>query len=450
MIDTVWVLIILAVSISIFIPLFQRWRNSRKTPARSEGKPFKRKQETTKLSKPIVEKFFLSTGATGLAPGEGKHLTRSRMFYTSNTDKMGLFASFVWEGLYGGDRVVYIFPDEEKSVIRAKLKEYGIDIGKHEDEGSLVLVTLSETFLTQEGAFERNKPLNFWKQLREDTIKKGYKHERHLLDLGDLSFIKGQEDRYFMYLREEARMQLMDPFLIELRGVNRENLSDRHINEFRLYNARFMDLFQLANVFSKALGLNHIELTGRKMLFEFDPVSRYEKIVQEFATEASANVETLVVFTRRGSTIHSTLSEQKTLKLFCLTQQVSAPKEVSENETLLPVTDTSLILDVIDKIIKTHPNETVNLVFDSVSDLILSIGFEKTYHFTKYASEIMAPQRVTALFLLNGAAHEAEAVHSLRSLFSNQIAFGKAGIQAVKLPKIETQAMEIEKMPTKK
>jgi len=450
MIDTVWVLILLAVFTSILIPIIQRWRNRSKASEQLQEKTPKHKRYSTKLSKPIVEKFFLSMGTPSIAPGEGEHLTRARMFYSGNTDKMGLFASFVWEGLYGGDRVIYIFPDGEGDIVRTKLKEYGIDVGKHEEEGSLLLVTLSEVFLTKEGSFDRNKSLNFWTSLRAESIKKEFKHERHLVDLGDLCFIKGNEERYFNYLKEEAKMQLLDPFLIELRAVNRENLSDRHINEFRLYNARFMDLFQLANVFSKTLGLNHNETTGRKILLEFDPASRYEKMINDFTTEASANIELPVVFTRRGSTIHSSLSEQKTAKFFCLTQQVSAPKEFSENETLLPATDTSLMLDVIDKAIKAQPNDSINMVFDSLSDLILSIGLEKTYHFTKYALEIMAPQRVTTIFLLNAAAHDTEAVHSLRSLFSNQITFGKTGIQTVKLPRIETEMMETEKLSARK
>jgi len=450
MIDTVWVLILSALIMSILIPFIQRWRNRAKKPMQLEEKLPKHRPESTKLSKPIIEKFFLSTNVASTTPSEGKHLTRSRMFYTSNTDKMSLFASFVWEGLYGGDRVVYVFPEGEGDPITSKLKEYGIDVGKHKEEGSLTLVTLQEVFLTHEGSFDRNKSLNFWKELRKETIKRGYRHERHLVDLGDLGFIKGQEERYFSYLREEARMQLMDPFLIELRAVNRENLTDRHINEFRLYTDRFMDLFQLANVFSKALGQNHSEMAGRKILFEFDPASRYEKIIQDFATEASANVELLVVLTRRDSTIHSLLNEQKAAEFFCLTQQVSAPKELSENETLLPATDTSLTLDAMDKTIKAHPNDNISVIFDSLSDLVLSIGFDKTYQFAKYVSEILASRRVTALFLLNEAAHDAEVVHSLRSLFSNQIAFGKSGMQAVKLPKIETQEVETEKVLAKK
>jgi hypothetical protein len=109
-------------------------------PRKLRKKLFDRKGIGAKLPKPIVEKFFLSTGT---APGEGKHLTRARVFYTSNVDKMDLFASFVWEGLFGGERVIYVYPDEEDSMVREKLMEYGIDVGKHLEEGSLLLIPLS-------------------------------------------------------------------------------------------------------------------------------------------------------------------------------------------------------------------------------------------------------------------------------------------------------------------
>ena len=193
--------------------------------------------------------------------------------------------------------------------------------------------------------------------------------------------------------------------------------------------------------FSKNLGLNHQQMVGRKILLEFDPESRYEKVIQDFAAEALANVEPIVVFTRRGSAIHSSLSEQKAAKFFCLTQQVSAPKEFSENEMLLPSNDISLMLDVFDKTLKAHPKNVINVVFDSLSDLVLSVGFEKTYRFMKYAIEILASRRNTVVFLLNQTAHDSKVISSLRSLFSNQTFFGKDGIKTVKLPKAETQKL---------
>ena len=191
------------------------------------------------------------------------------------------------------------------------------------------------------------------------------------------------------------------------------------------------------NAFSKTFRLNHPQMVGRKILLEFDPASNYEKAIRDFATEALAHLEPIVIFTRRGSGIHSSLREQKAVKFFCLTQQVSAPKEFSENELLLPSNETSLMLDVFDKTLKAHPQGVVNVVFDSLSDLVLSVGFEKTYRFMRYAVEILASPKNTVLFLLNQNAHDPKVLSSLRGLFSDQMSFGEEGIQTVKLSKPE-------------
>ena len=203
------------------------------------------------------------------------------------------------------------------------------------------------------------------------------------------------------------------------------------------------------DLFSKTLGINHQQLIGRKILFEFDPASRYEKAIHDIVAEAIANAEQIVVFTRKSSSIHLSLREQKAVKFFCLTQQFSIPKEFSENEVLLPSSDISLMLSVLDKTLKAYPQSAINVVFDSISDLVLSIGFDKTYLFLKYAVEMLASPKNTILFLLNQTAHDPQVVSSLRSLFSDQIFFGKDGIQAVKLPNAEVDTLETEKSTLK-
>jgi hypothetical protein len=196
------------------------------------------------------------------------------------------------------------------------------------------------------------------------------------------------------------------------------------------------------HAFSKTLRLNHQQMVGKKILLEFDPTSHYEKAIHNFVAEALANAEKIIVFTRKSSTIHSSLHEEKAVKFFCSTQQVSVPKEISENEVLLPSGDTSLMLSVLDKTLKAYPQSAINVVFD-LSDLVLSIGFDKTYLFLKYAVEILASPRNTVLFLLNQTAHDPKVTSSLRSLFSDQISFGKEGIQTVKLSKAEAGTLEI-------
>jgi len=204
------------------------------------------------------------------------------------------------------------------------------------------------------------------------------------------------------------------------------------------------------NAFSKNLGLNHQQMVGRKILLEFDPESCYEKAIQDFAAEALANVEPIVVFTRRGSAIHSSLSEQKAVKFFCLTLQVSVPKEFSENEMLLPSNDISLMLDVFDKTLKAHPQGNINVVFDSLSDLVLSVGFEKTYRFMRYAIEMLTSPRNTVVFLINQNAHDPKVESSFRGLFNNQISFTKDGIKTVKLPKVQPSIAETEETSPKR
>jgi len=203
------------------------------------------------------------------------------------------------------------------------------------------------------------------------------------------------------------------------------------------------------HVFSRTLGLDHKEMTGRKMLLEFDPASNYEKAIRDFATEALANAEQTIVFTRRGGAVHSSLCEHKNAKFFCFTQQLSVPKEFSENEILLPSADTSLMLSILDKTLKAYPQSIINMVFDNLSDLVLSIGFDKTYRFIKYALEMLASPRTTVLFLLNQTAHDPKITSNLKSLFSNQISFGKGGMQTVKLSKAEITMVEMGVLPLK-
>jgi hypothetical protein len=249
-----------------------------------------------------------------------------------------------------------------------------------------------------------------------------------------------------------AFFSYMMPKWLERKLVRSVLLSERSVKsfveQFFVYPAT-PSIRTRPYAFSKTLGLNHRQMAGRKILLEFDPASHYEKAIQDFATEALANAEPVVVFTRRGSAIHSSLGGQKAVKFFCLTQQVSVPRKFSENEILLPSSDTSLMLDVLDKALKVSPQSVINVVFDSLSDLVLSIGFEKTHYFMRYAAEMLASPKVTALFLLNRAAHDPEVASSLRGLFSNQISFGKRGLESIKLPKAEAGTVEVEGISTK-
>jgi len=387
----------------------------------------------------ILAKVFQVVRKPTIRVSEGEHVL---LLYSSQTDKMRVFLPYVQAGLMEGDRVVYVHPDEEESMIRKRLTEYGVNVEKHEKDGSLCLITLSKVYLP-EGTFNKDRLIQFWKQFKAETLKNGYTHQRDLFDLGDLSFMKGEVETYLQYLRE-GQKQILDSFLLELRAINKEHVNEKTIQEFiRTTRPRSIELLEHMDIFSKTLGLSHEELTGRKILFEFDPRSRYERAVEDFITEALARVKTVVVVTHKGSALYSTLTEDtclfRAVKVFCLTPRISAPTMgTSDNELLVPLSP-PLILDAFDKTLKAYPYSGVAIVFDTLSYLIQSVGFEKTYSFVQYATDMLASTNSTVLFLLNSGAHDPKMTFSLRGLLSDQVSYTEKGIEVVRLTKIKPE-----------
>ena len=100
---------------------------------------------------------------------------------------------------------------------------------------------------------------------------------------------------------------------------------------------------------------------------------------------------------------------------------------------LLPAKNTPLILDTLSKVLETYAGANVCFVFDILSDLLTSIGQEKTFTFLRHALDMLSSKKITNLFLLNTSAHKTEVVSSLRTLFKDQLVYGKKGLEVVKI-----------------
>jgi hypothetical protein len=195
------------------------------------------------------------------------------------------------------------------------------------------------------------------------------------------------------------------------------------------------ELIQLEEAFTKNLGLGREEIFGRKILFDYDPVSEYENAVKDFCIQGLANRGLVMVFTRKGSPIYNALYERAAIKFYCLTSQVSVPTEAARNEIWLPANDVSLMLDALNKTILSNPRASIWVVYDNLTELIFATGFEKTYGFLRYATEILSLDRVAALFLLNSKAHDEKISISIKGLFRNHVSFGMEGLRLVRFPR---------------
>lgn len=387
-------------------------------------------REATALSAFVGQAFIPSM----IRVSGGDHVVA---FYTAGADKMGMFSTYILEGLSNGDRVVYVFPSSAE-LIEDSLEECGVNVKKHVKDGSLSLLSISEWY---QGDVYDSKVVsrNVLKGI-ENAKKDEYKHLRAIVDYGDIHQVFKDPGQFFAELRKTAE-KVVQPYLITLRTFNVETLSEHEINQLKAYYPRSLFIsgsfsIDKLDAFSRSLGLKHGELMGQKILFEFTPTSNYEEVVEDFMLECQANGEEVIVFTWKGSSIHSALANRRELKFFYLTPKVSVPKPgASENEIFLPINNTSLLLDTMNEVVRTYSGNNISIIFDSLSALILTLGFDKTYEFLRYAMEVLASKNVTALFLFNPDAHEPKVASSLRTLFRDQVSYGKDGVQVIKLGK---------------
>jgi len=297
-------------------------------------------------------------------------------------------------------------------------------------------LSVSQVYSRHE-AFDVEKLKQFWTEIENATQKMGYKQERDLIDMGDMSIVADDIEKYLEFMKWADDV---DPFITGLRAFNVEELKVDKERLIEASHARIINQFEFANIFSDALDMNRQQIIGEKILFEFDPASNYEKAVEAFVTEALANTEQVALFTHKGSAVYSALSNKEAIKVILLTQSISAPQvNVQMNQILLPANNTALLLDALSKMLKTPSHGNLNIVFDNLSSLILSIGLQRTYQFMRYTLDMLTSTNSTALFLFNPDAHDQRVTSSLKSLFSNNISYGKDGLQVVKLsePKVE-------------
>lgn len=187
------------------------------------------------------------------------------------------------------------------------------------------------------------------------------------------------------------------------------------------------------NPFSARAGIIPTSPAKGHFLFEIDPDTGYEQVIKDFAIEQVTNGNLVFVFSSKGSPIYASLASMMGVRLYTFSQTVSYAKPGdSAFEILVPQNDPAVLLDIIEKTISSTQNHKMAILFDSVSDMILSCGIEESYKFLKRVGEILMNPSIATLFLLLPKAHDERAITLVRSLFLNQLCSSKSGLTVVK------------------
>lgn len=161
--------------------------------------------------------------------------------------------------------------------------------------------------------------------------------------------------------------------------------------------------------FSRAAEQDHELLSGRTILFEYNSSTPYERHIRDFLLEGLRNGETPIIITNKSSAIFNTIKNEEKISII--------PFQV-------PV--------VLSQVFKKSSDNKHCFVFDSLTDLILSAGFQTAYNFIKDSLTRFSSDEFSALYLLNSDSHDIQEVQRIRNLYRNQIKCDE-GIRVIKL-----------------
>jgi hypothetical protein len=160
-------------------------------------------------------------------------------------------------------------------------------------------------------------------------------------------------------------------------------------------------------------------IVGKKVLYEVVPTIPYEVTLRKTLEDLAREGHAVYVYTPRSSPLHNALKGTTGVKFFLTTSDVSYMKVGEDaNESLIPRSDTAILMDAANKTLGSSKGNVV-FVFDSVSELLLMNGIEKTYKFLKQFLELLHMPRATGIFLFIGGAHQAKEANLLRGIFPN-------------------------------
>lgn len=162
--------------------------------------------------------------------------------------------------------------------------------------------------------------------------------------------------------------------------------------------------------FSSQLELNHKDILGRIILLEFDPSFPYERAVRDFVHECVFYNKVALVLTHGGSVIQNVFEGDDGIEIL----------NISYQQTL-------------SEVLEKYSKESLCLVYDSITDIILSTNVESAYGYFQNALKFLSEFGATTIFLLNPLAHEPRDVSSIKGLFSNQIKYDKNGLGKIRI-----------------
>jgi hypothetical protein len=366
--------------------------------------------------KPTFLKSFLGVVPSLESSPTASHYDQMILLHGPGDEKFGPLSKYIIEAVGRRNRVIF-FHHADEAVIREGLSRQGIDLTRYTLKGSLRLASLGNIY-PNKGMID-DTPIELTRELLLEAKTLGNEGLSVILDYDEFAIRPLQK---FVLHLTDPRWASPDHSLHVLVAFDSTVFRGEEASLARLESKiRTLDLSESMDTFSSTVGLSHEEITGKKLLLEFDPQNDYDRIYKSLLAESASHFERTVVFTRKGRPVYSLAQRQPAAKLFVLTSRVSYPKVENENLVLLPSYDTSLILDALNKTIEAYAGSSFTIIFDSITHFVFTLGPERTYSLVRQALELMISDKITAIFAMNSKAHDQKVMSTFENMFDLEI-----------------------------
>ncbi|HEY4657651.1 MAG TPA: MEDS domain-containing protein [Candidatus Bathyarchaeia archaeon] len=369
------------------------------------------------FKKPTFLKAFLGVLPSLEAYASPMKSDQVVLVYKDEESRFHALSRFVNEGVSKEGLVLYFYNGDETDV-REELSRLGVNVKLHMTKGNLRLISLGNLYQSK-ALIDEEAAISTCGRIVEESRTLRRNRLSILIEYGDI--VKRPYQKFVSHLAD-PRWTSPDHYVKVLMTFAKHAFEGQGQLDLLKSKVPVLDLTESGNFFSRTVGFSHDEIAGKKILFEFDPLLDYERVLRSIIVEAASNLERIVLFTRRESPIYSIVGEEPGIRLFILTSRVSYPRPEGESRFLLPAYDSSQILDSLLKTIEAYSNSSLTIIFDSVSHFILTLGTERAHSFVRQALELTVSNKITAVFLINSGAHDKRTVSMFESLFDLELA----------------------------
>jgi hypothetical protein len=178
------------------------------------------------------------------------------------------------------------------------------------------------------------------------------------------------------------------------------------------------------------------------VLLEVDPKSEYESFLRRQAERCTGEGKTVFVFTPEGSPLHRLFEGMEGVSLILLSLDTDSAQRgapPSGRVSLLSL-DSARFLTLLDSLIATTGR--VYVFLDSISSLVMSLGFQESYRLLRQSIEIVgraAGSRINAYAIMIRGTHPEAERNTFRSMFPVILGYDSRGLAVIKPTTLRVQ-----------